>query len=117
ARVSFSDLEEQLWYGGADVTVPLLDWVNGTVGYAYSDTSRYSERRQFAFRNNDGTRAEEFRQGVGLLRPDLLLGDAIIEYFRLRLVEPGETAAAFDAGLEVHAGYAMLRGEPLEGLS
>jgi outer membrane receptor protein involved in Fe transport len=117
ARVAFSNLEEELWYGGADVTVPLLDWMNGTVGYAYSDTTRYSERRQFAFRNNDGTRAEEFRQGVGLLRPDLLLGDAIIDYFRLRLIEPSENAAAFDAGLEVHAGYALLRGEPVEGLS
>ncbi|MCL6250373.1 TonB-dependent receptor [Altererythrobacter sp. KTW20L] len=117
ARVAFSNLEEELWYGGADISVPLLDWMSGTVGYAYSDTTRYSERREFAFRNTDGTRSPEFRQGVGLLRPDLLLGDAIIDYFRLRLVEPGENAAAFDAGLEVHAGYAMLRGEPAEGFS
>ncbi len=117
ARVAFANLEEELWYGGTDLTVPLLDWMNGTVGYAYSDTARYSERREFAFRNTDGTRSSEFRQGVGLLRPDLLLGDAIIEYFRIRLIEPGENAAAFDAGLEVHAGYAMLRGEPAEGLS
>lgn len=118
ADVAFSDLEENLYFGGADLTYELTNWLNGTVGYAYTDTERFSERRQFSFFNGDGERASEFRQGVGVLRPDLLLGDAIIDYFRLQLQEPNtELDPAFLAGLEIHAAYGQLRGEPIDGLS
>lgn len=118
AEVAFSDLEENLYFGGADFTYELSGWLNATVGYAYTDTERFSERRQFSFFNGDGQRASEFRQGVGVLRPDLLLGDAIIDYFRIQLQEPNtELDPAFLAGLEVHAAYGQLRGEAIEGLS
>ncbi len=117
ASVAFSDLKEELWYGGADLSVPILDWMSGTVGFAYSDTLRDSSRREFKFRNLDGTRNVEFAQGIGLLRPDLLLGDAVIDYFRIRLTEPDDNAAAFQAGLETYAGYGLLRGEPFDGIS
>ncbi len=118
ASVAFSDLTEDLYFGGADLSYGLTDWLNATLGYAYTDTERFSERRQFSFFNGDGQRASEFRQGVGVLRPDLLLGDAIIDYFRIQLQEPNtELDPAFLAGLEVHAGYGQLRGEPIEGLS
>ena len=118
AEVAFSDLEENLYFGGADLSYEVGSWLNATVGYAYTDTERFSERRQFSFFNGDGQRASEFRQGVGVLRPDLLLGDAIIDYFRIQLQEPNtELDPAFLAGLRVHAGYGQLRGEPIEGVS
>jgi TonB-dependent receptor len=118
ANVAFSDLEENLYYGGADLTYELTNWLNGTVGYAYTDTERFSERRQFSYFNGDGERASLFRQGVGVLRPDLLLGNAIIDGFRLLLQEPNtELDPAFLAGLRIHAAYGQLRGEPIEGLS
>ena len=118
ANVAFSDLEENLYFGGADLTYELSSWLNGTVGYAYTDTERFSERRQFSFFNGDGEGASVFRQGVGVLRPDLLLGDAVIDGFRLLLQEPNtELDPAFRAGLEIHAAYGQLRGEPIEGLS
>ncbi len=118
AEVAFSDLEENLYFGGIDTTYQVTNWLNATVGYAYTDTERFSERRQFSFFNGDGQRASEFRQGVGVLRPDLLLGSAVLDYFRIQLQEPNtELDPAFLAGLRVHAGYGQLRGEPVEGLS
>ncbi|MFC3101881.1 TonB-dependent receptor domain-containing protein [Altererythrobacter lauratis] len=117
ASVAFSNLDETLWYGGVDVSYRLADWLAATVGYAYTDTNRYSERREFTFLNIDGERSAEFRQGIGLLRPDLLLGDAIIDYYRLRLDETTETDPAFEAGLEIHAGYGQVQIEPVTGVS
>ena len=117
ASVAFSNLDETLWYGGIDVSYRLADWLGATVGYAYTDTNRYSERRQFSLLNLDGERSPDFRQGIGVLRPDLLLGDAIIDYYRLRLDETTETDPAFEAGLEIHAGYGQVLVEPVTGLS
>ncbi|TIX49618.1 TonB-dependent receptor domain-containing protein [Alteraurantiacibacter aquimixticola] len=107
ARVVFSELKEELWYGGIDLSYPVLDWANLTVGYAYSDTDRYSERREFLF-----NAPSDFPDAVGLLRPDLLLGDAIIDYFNIGLIESTQSDPAFQAALEIHAGYGKVNLQP-----
>ena len=112
ASVSFSNLTEDLYYGGIDVSYPLADWLSATVGYSYTDTSRYSERREFLF-NADNN----FEKAVGLLRPDLLLGDAIIDYFKIGLIESTESDPAFNAALTIHGGYTKFQVEPVDGVS
>ena len=111
AAVVFSDLQEELWAGGIDVSYPLFDGFVATVGYAYSDTERYSERREFLF--NAPT---SFPDAVGALRPDLLLGDAILDYFDIGLIESTQSDPAFAAGLEVHGGYGKINWEPFLGV-
>lgn len=109
--VAFSELSEDLYYGGIDLSYPVADWLTATVGYAYTDTSRFSERRLFLI---DG---DNIPPAVGALRPDLLLGDAVIDFFDIGLSEPTQSDPAFEAGLEIHAGYAKLNIEPVFGVS
>lgn len=109
--VAFSELSEDLYYGGIDLSYPVADWLTATVGYAYTDTSRFSERRLFLI---DG---DNIPPAVGALRPDLLLGDAVIDFFDIGLSEPTQSDPAFEAGLEIRAGYAKLNIEPVFGVS
>ncbi|KLE34667.1 TonB-dependent receptor domain-containing protein [Aurantiacibacter luteus] len=111
ASVVFSDLTEELWAGGVDLSYPVIDSLVATVGYAYSDTDRFSERREFLF--NAPT---SFPDGVGALRPDLLLGDAILDFYDIGLIESTENDPAFRAGLEIHAGYGKINWEPVTGI-
>ncbi|HAU21641.1 MAG TPA: TonB-dependent receptor, partial [Erythrobacter sp.] len=111
ASVAFSELTEDLYYGGIDLSYPVTDWLTTTIGYAYTDTSRLSERRQFLI---DG---DNIPPGVGALRPDLLLGDAVIEFYDIGLSEPTQTDPAFQADLEIQAGYAKVNIVPAFGLS
>lgn len=110
--VAFSQLKEELWYGGIDLGYALTDWLRLTAGYAYTDTDRYSERREFLFDADSG-----FDDAVGALRPDLLLGDAVIEYYGIGLIETTQSDPAFAAGLEIHAGYVQSRINPLAGVT
>ena len=112
ASVTFSSLTEDLWYGGIDISHPLTDWIAATVGYAYSDTSRTSQRREFLF-----NASADFPDGVGRLRPDLLLGDAIIDFYNIGLIESTQSDPAFAAALTIHGGYGKLQIEPAAGLS
>ncbi|MGB7407961.1 MAG: TonB-dependent receptor [Pontixanthobacter sp.] len=112
ASVAFSDLTEKLYFGGIDIGYPVTDWLRLTAGYAYSDTDRFSTRREFLF--NAGT---DFDDAVGALRPDLLLGDAVIDFYDIGLIETTQADPAFDAGLEVHAGYIKGLIEPAFGVS
>ena len=112
ASVSFSELEENLYYGGIDLSYPVTDWLRLTAGYAYTDTTRISERREFLV--NAST---DFDDAVGLLRPDLLLGDAVIEFYNIGLIESTQSDPAFAAGLEIQAGYLQGRFEPGAGLT
>ena len=126
AVVAFSELEENLYYGGADVTYEVTDWLQGTVGYAYTDTRRISERREFDIRASSG-----FPDVFGAFRPDALLGDALIDFgfdpaaqaaagidpFTYTIFETTATDPAFRAGLEIHAAYGLLRVTPAFGLT
>lgn len=103
ASIAFSDLEEDLWAGGADVSYEFLPGFVATVGGAWSDTSRTSSRRGLLF-DAPGT----MPAAVGALRPDLLLRPNIIKYYGIGLIEDDESAPAFAASLETWAGYARV---------
>src|SRR3546814_18580207 len=71
ASITFSDLNEDLWSAGADLSYQLLPALTATVGYAFSDTKRTSSRYELHF---DAT---NLPIGVQQLRPDYLLSDEI----------------------------------------
>ncbi|MCB2089521.1 MAG: TonB-dependent receptor, partial [Sphingomonadaceae bacterium] len=110
--VVFSELKEDLYYGGIDISYPIAPWLSVTAGYAYTDTSRYSERREFLF-----DAPTSFDDVVGAFRPDLLLGSAIIDYYGIGLIETTQSDPAFQADLEIQAGYVQTRIEPMLGLN
>lgn len=103
ADISFSDLNEDLWSGGADLTALVLPEISVTVGGAYQKTRRVSSRRDFQFRAPG-----DFPDAVAVLRPDLLLAPNLIKYFGIGLNETNEGVAAFEAGLENWAAYGKL---------
>ena len=126
ATVAFSDLKEDLYYGGVDVSYPLFDWLTATVGYAYTDTDRFSTRREFDLRASTG-----FPAVFGAFRPDALLGDTLLELgfdrdlqdqagigpFQFSIFETTESDPAFAAALRVHAGYAKAIVVPIPEVS
>ncbi len=112
ASVAFSDLKEDLYFGSTDISYPVTDWLRLTTGYAYNDTKRFSSRREFLI-----DAGSDFEDAVGLLRPDLLLGDAIIEFYDIGLIESTQSDPAFAAGLEIHAGYLQGYFQPLDRVS
>ena len=113
ATIAFSDLNEDLWSGGVDLSYELAPRISATVGYAYSDTHRVSERRTFQFR------ASNLPIAVQQLRPDYLLSDATIQLYDISLLETSaqDGTAAFDANLTTHAGYAQLQAELTTGVN
>lgn len=112
ASVAFSELKEDLYFGGIDFSYRLSDWLQLTAGYAYTDTDRFSSRREFLF--DAGT---DFDDAIGALRPDLLLGDAVIDFYNIGLIETTQSDPAFAAGLEVQAGYVKGTITPAIGLT
>lgn len=105
ARVVFSDLTEELWSGGADVTYKLTPDIGVTVGNAYTDTDRVSSRREFFYD------ASNLPAGVGLLRADLLLQPEIIDFYNIRLLEADEGNPAFEAKLRTWAAYGKINAQ------
>ncbi len=103
ATTSFSDLNEDLWSGGVDLTWRPSPDLGLTAGYAYVDTKRTSSRRDFQFRASS-----DMPEGVGVLRPDLLLAPNLVDYFNISLIETNEGNPAFRATLKNHAGYGKL---------
>ncbi|NMW32120.1 TonB-dependent receptor [Altererythrobacter sp. RZ02] len=112
ASVAFSQLKEDLYFAGIDLSYPVADWLRLTAGYAYTDTDRFSSRREFLFDANTG-----FDDAVGALRPDLLLGDAVIDFYNIGLIETTQSDPAFSAALEVQAGYLKTTLTPTLGLT
>lgn len=117
ATIAFSDLNEDLWTGAADVSYTLNTArpITLSAGYAYSDTSRSSYRYFFRF---VGPNNGPVNQAVSQLRPDYLLSDYTIQTYgiTLRNESTGTGAAAYDASLEVHAGYGQIEAELLDGV-
>ncbi|SNT24915.1 TonB-dependent receptor domain-containing protein [Sphingopyxis indica] len=113
ATIAFSDLNEDLWSGGVDLSYELAPRITATVGYAYSDTHRTSVRRAFQFR------AQNLPIAVQQLRPDYLLSDASIQLYDIVLLETSaqDGTAAFDAKLRTNAGYGQLQAEIIPGLN
>ena len=105
AVISFSDLDENLWSGGADITYKFTPDLSVTGGYAYADTRRTSSRRDFQFQAPNS-----FPGGVDMFRPDLLLQPSVINNFGIALVETNEGNPEFLAKLRNHAAYLKLNG-------
>ncbi len=100
ATASYSDLNEDLYSGGADLTFkPIID-LSLSAGYSYLRTKRFSSRRDFQF-----TAPSSFPSGVAMLRPDLLLSPQVIKDYNIQLIETNEGNPAFNASLNNHAGY------------
>ncbi|WP_034159413.1 TonB-dependent receptor domain-containing protein [Sphingomonas sp. ERG5] len=112
ATVSFSDLNENLYSAGADLSYRVAPGITGTVGYAFTDTGRTSTRRDFTYRGSN------LPISVRQLRPDYLLSDYTIQAYDIVLLETSGSAgtAAFDAKLRTHAGYGQLKAEIIPGL-
>jgi TonB-dependent receptor len=123
ASVTFSDLNEDLWSGGADLTWRTSPALSVTVGGAYSDTRRTSSRRQFQFlapaicEGVPQNPASCLPSGVTLLRPDYLLSPSVINTFGIGLIESDEGNPAFLAKLENAAGYAKGNWQIAEGVT
>jgi outer membrane receptor protein involved in Fe transport len=113
ATIAFSDLNEDVWSGGADVTYPITSDIRLGVGYAYQDNQRTSTRRAFQFRAN-GLPVDAQQQ-----RPDFLLSDSSVQYYDIILQETSaqDGTAAFDAGLTVHAGYGQVVADVTDALN
>ena len=112
ATVSYSNLNENLWSGGADLSYKITPDITATVGYAYSDTNRRTERRDFQF-----SAPSTFPSAVALFRPDLLLQPTVIRYYGISLIDTNEANPVFRAKLRNHAGYGQLQIELTPKLS
>ena len=129
ATIAFSDLNENLYSAGVDFTYEISPTVKAVYGYAFSDTSRVTERRDFLFQGNNN-----IPMGVSLLRPDLLLSQAVICFPPLNpptnpncpanpsptgisLVDSTGSNPTFRATLRNHAGYFQLQADLLDGLN
>jgi outer membrane receptor protein involved in Fe transport len=112
AEITFSDLAEDLYSAGADLSYLLADSVTATVGGAWSDTRRTSSRRNFLF-----VAPNNFPGGVDLFRPDFLLQPSVINAFGIGLIEGDEGNPAFLATLKTYAGYVKANWQATDTLS
>ena len=123
ASVTFSKLNEDLWSAGADLTWRSSPALSVTVGGAFSQTKRTSSRRQFQFLAPaicEGVPSPStvcLPSAVTLLRPDYLLEPAVINTFKVGLIETDEGNPAFVARLRNAAGYAKANWEVTDGVT
>jgi outer membrane receptor protein involved in Fe transport len=101
AEIAFSDLNEDLWSAGLDVGYKLTDDIKLSAGYAFSDTKRITERRDFLFLAPGGG----LPQGPSLFRPDLLLQPSVVNFYQIGLIDANEGNPKFDARLRNNAAY------------
>jgi outer membrane receptor protein involved in Fe transport len=122
-QVGFEDLNEQLWFGGADISYALTDKLSLTAGYSYSDTARRS--LSFIIRPLAQSTAElsTVLRAIGLRRPgDIFNGSTLatdangVGFFNITASDP-TPFPVFDAALTVHAGYGLARYRPTERLN
>ncbi len=116
ANVSFSTLDDELWYGAIDASyrLPSALPITLSAGYAYSDNQRSAIRRDFEYFPN-----QALNLAVSQQRIDFLLSDANVYLYDILLRETtgGLGSAAYDAGLTVNAGYAMGEIRPFDGVT
>ncbi len=122
-QVGFEDLTEELWFGGADVTLEVTDKLSLTAGYSYSDTARRS--LSFIIRPLVGSSAEftTALRALGLRQPGQIFNEATLgslpdgtPLFNITVSDP-TPFPVFDAALTVHAGYGLARYRPTDRLS
>ena len=127
ASIIFSDLNEDLWTGQADLSykIDTPRPITLSAGYYYSDTDRFSRRLQFNYQTSAGGGTAP-GYPFNLLRPDYLLSPDVVNNacpqqgtgactIELQFNTP-LGAYAYDAKLRIHAGYAQAEGELLDGL-
>ncbi|GAA0731209.1 TonB-dependent receptor domain-containing protein [Sphingomonas japonica] len=118
ATVAFSDLNEDIWSGNADVSDE-FDFgrpVTLSAGYAYTDTDRQSSFFSFQYLANNLDLAQQ------QLRPDYLLSDFSIQQNGIVLSNTSTFGGAagnaplYEAELTVNAGYVQAEAELLDGV-
>lgn len=116
---AFDDLQEELWFGGIDVGYELLDNLSATVGYSYTDTQRYSTRRELQLQVEvdpnlvgEGLTSEVLN-AVALRRPGDLINGATLAGFDVGLFETS-SFPAFDASLVIHGAYGKISYLPVD---
>lgn len=116
ARIAFSDLNETVYAGAIDFTykLPTANEISVSAGYAYTDTERDSVRREFRYVSSD-----ELPSAVAQSRPDYLVSDFNVYTYGIGLTETSGQAgaAAYEAGLRIHAGYGQVNAEIAPGLT
>lgn len=122
-QVGFEDLQETLYFGGADVSYELTDTLSLTAGYAYTDTERRS--LSFIIRpliSSSADRASILR-ALGLRRPgDIINGATLatdangVGFFGVTVSDP-TPFPVFDAALTIHAGYGLFRYRPTDTIT
>lgn len=117
STIAFSFLDDVVWGGNLDIgyRLPTSRPVVLSAGYAYTDNTRTSERRDFRYQTATGA---PLPLAVAQQRPDFLLSNFNITAFGILLREiSGDTGAAiYDAGLRIHAGYGQIEAEIADGL-
>jgi outer membrane receptor protein involved in Fe transport len=111
AEIAFSDLDEDLWSAGVDVTAQVLPAMTVSAGLDITDTQRDSARRAFQI-----VAPSSFPSGVAMLRPDYLLSQSVVDTFDISLIETTETDPAFTATLRTEAAYTQFQAELADGL-
>ncbi|EXS70353.1 TonB-dependent receptor domain-containing protein [Sphingobium sp. Ant17] len=111
ASVTFSDLNEDLWFAGVDLSYKIAPGFSLTAGYAFNDTKRRSSRYELHFD------AVNLPVPVQQLRPDFLLSDASIQLYNIGLIDFSGEYPVYDAALRTHAGYGQVQAELLPGFS
>ena len=125
ASIVFSELNENLYTGQADATYTFDSErpFTASAGYFYADTTRNSTRLNFNYQTSNGPNSVP-GYPFNLYRPDFLLSPDIVN--NATPLGPRSTlqlqfntplgAFEYDAGLRIHAGYAQVEAEALDGL-
>lgn len=127
ATVVFSELEEDLYSGQADVSykIPGDRPVTLSAGYYYSENDRSSIRLPFVYQTASGG---AIPAPCNYFRPDYLLspyvlngcavsgGDVVANSVQLRFDAGQNGSYAYDANLRIHAGYVQAEAEAFDGL-
>ncbi|MCS6627081.1 TonB-dependent receptor [Roseibacterium beibuensis] len=110
--ISFSELDEDVISGGADVSyaLPLSDAREAvfSLGVAFTDTTREATRYDLQLAAVSGLTDEQRESRIDFLFSDFNINPTTIE---LRQVSGTNGAGAYDAGLEVAAVYAQIDAE------
>ena len=118
SSIIFSELDEDLYSAQGDLSykLDLGRPVTLSAGYYYSATDRTSTRLQFNYQTADGGGTAP-AYPWNLLRPDYLLSVDSIAANNLQLQFGTPLGAyAYDAALDIHAGYGQVEAEVLDGV-
>ena len=120
---AFDDLQEELLFGGIDLSYEFTDTFTGTIGYSYSDTDRTSLSREFrpfiapdAANPALGSLDEIAVRALGLRRPGDIINGATLAGFNVTLTEAAPIPVV-DAALEIHGAYGLVRWLPADTLT